>query len=177
LLIADCSNRPLPYRSIRQAIRFDVLVASYVGDGELEGASKFATGPMQGIEARTAADVLATHLADHNLGIGINVQSLGFQGNRILQGFHEGYILSNVVVLMANPFGDADGATLAAINNHPNTRRPRVSLGAAVHISYEFWHHCSTAISKMRRERDGVKINIGFDADFSLTFRNVQTSV
>ena len=137
-------------------------LAGDVGDGEPEGASQLAAGPMQGIEAGAAADVLAAHLADYDFGIGINVQSFGFQRDGALQGFHERDVFGDVVILVADPFGDADGAAGAAVNDYSNTGGPRVSLGTTVHIGYEFCHHCWPTISKMRREGGGVKMNLWF---------------
>jgi hypothetical protein len=69
---------------------------------------------------------------------------------------------------VTDPFGDMNGAAGAAINNHPNTGRARVSLGTSVHVRYEFCHHCRVTISKMRRECGGVKIIMRFAANFLL---------
>jgi hypothetical protein len=107
-------------------------------------------------------------LADDHFGIGINVQSFGLKRESALQGFHQRDVFGDVVILMANPFGDADGAAGAAINDHANAGRARVSLGSPIDISYQFGDHSSATISKMRRERERVKMIIGFGVDFCL---------
>ena len=55
-----------------------------------------------------------------------------------LQGFHQRHIFGDIIILMANPLGDADGAAFAAINYHPNARRPWIAQGTTVHIGHEF---------------------------------------
>ena len=64
-LVADCG--------IRQVIGLGVALAGDVSDGELERARQLAADPVQGIEARAAAGVLALHLADDHLGVRIDV--------------------------------------------------------------------------------------------------------
>ena len=121
---------------------------------------------MKGVKTRAAAGVLAAHLADNHLGIGINMQRFGLKRESALQGFHQRDVFGDVVILMTNPFGDADGAAGAAINDHANAGRARVSLGSPIDISYQFGDHSGSTISKMRRERDRVKMIIGFGVDF-----------
>jgi len=121
-----------------EAVGFGVVLAGDVGDGEIQGASEFAAGPVQGVEAGAAADVLSAHLADDDFGIGVDVEGLGFLSDGKLQGFHESDVLGYVVILMADPFGDADGATLAAIDDHSNTGWPWIAQGTTVHIGHEF---------------------------------------
>jgi hypothetical protein len=70
------------------------------------------------------------------------MQLLGLEGYRILQGFHQGGVFGDVVVLMANPLRDPHGAICAAADNHPNARRPGISQATAVNIGYEFRHGC-----------------------------------
>ena len=121
---------------------------------------------MEGVKTRTAAGVFPAHLADDHFGIGINMQRFGVKRESALQGFHQRDVFGDVVILMANPFGDADGAAGAAINDHANAGRARVSLGSPIDISYQFGDHSSSTISKMRRERDRVKTIIGFGVAF-----------
>jgi hypothetical protein len=128
-------------RRLRQAVGFDVIFAGNVGDGEFQGASQFAAGPMKGIETRTAAGIFAGHLANHDLGIGIDVQLVGIQCNRTLEGFHQGGVFGDVVVLVSNPLGDADGAILAAINDDTNAGRPGITQAAAIDIRHQIGHH------------------------------------
>ena len=78
-----------------------------------------------------------------------------------MQGFHQRHIFGDVVILVANPFGDADGAAFAAVDDYSNTRWPRITQGTTVHVGHEFRHHCFVSTnSKMRRERFCVKTNI-----------------
>ena len=60
-------------------IGFGVALAGNVSDGEFEGTSQLAADPVQGIEARAAAGILAAHLADNYLRVGIDVQRFSFQ--------------------------------------------------------------------------------------------------
>jgi hypothetical protein len=55
----------------------------------------------------------------------------------MLQGLEQGDILRHVVILVANPFGDSDLATLDAIDDYSNTGRPGISQRTAVNIGYE----------------------------------------
>jgi len=121
-----------------QAVGLGVIGAGDVGDGEIEGASQFAAGPVQGVEARAAADVLAAHLADDDFGIGVDVERLGLSSDCELQGFHEGDVFGDVVILVADPLGDADGTAFAAVDDHPDTRWPWIAQRTTVHIGHEF---------------------------------------
>ena len=105
------------------------------------------------------------------------MQRFGVKRESALQGFHQRDVFGDVVILMTNPFGDADGAAGAAHNDHANAGRARVSLGSPIDISYQFGDHCSSTISKMRREPDRVKTIIGFGVDFCLRAGDVQDSV
>src|ERR1700704_1708798 len=98
-----------------------------MGDGKLEGTGQLAANPVQGIETRAATGVFASHLADHHLGVRINVQGAGLQRSSTLQGLEQGNILGYVVVLTANPAGDTDGPAVRTLDHDPNTRGPRVS--------------------------------------------------
>jgi hypothetical protein len=121
-----------------QVVGFSVVGSGDVGYREIEGARQFATGPVERVEARAAADVLATHLADDDFGIGIDVEGFRLLSDGELQGFHEGDILGYIVILMADPFGDADGAAFAAVDDHSNTRWPWIAQGTTIHIGHEF---------------------------------------
>ena len=59
----------------------------------------------------------------------------------VLEGFHEGHILGNIVVLIANPLGDAYRSSGAAADHDPNARRTRISQASAVHIGHQLCHH------------------------------------
>ena len=122
---------------IGQMVRLIIMLSGNMSDAEVERSSQLAAGPVQGIQAGAAAGVLAGHLFYYQLGVGINAQRGRIQLNREVQGLEQRRIFGNVVILMANPFGDADGPTFAAIDHHPNARRPWIAQGTTVHISHE----------------------------------------
>ncbi len=72
---------------VGQTVGLGIVLAADVGDGKFERADQLLADPMQGIEARTAAGVLACHLSDYHFGIGIDVKCLGFQLQSTLQSF------------------------------------------------------------------------------------------
>src|ERR1035437_2174160 len=74
------------------------------------------------------------------------MQRLGLNGDGVLQSLQQGDVLSNVIVLMADPAGDADGFAVGAFNHDPNPGWSGISVRAAVHISYEIGHSTPTYI-------------------------------
>src|SRR6476660_5096047 len=68
-----------PYRVVGQAIGFLVLLAWDVRNAELQRSRQLAAHPVQGIEARAAAGVLAGHLLDHQFGIAVNAERGGIE--------------------------------------------------------------------------------------------------
>jgi hypothetical protein len=68
-----------------------------------------------------------------------------------LQGLQQGNVFGDVVVLPANPPGDADSAIRAALNHDANTGRPRISQGTAIHVGYEV-QHAASAVINMRQK-------------------------
>src|SRR5437660_12265950 len=74
-----------------QTISLSVVLATNVRDREIEGPGQLPTGPIQRIESRTAATVLAAHLLDHYFGSCKNVKRLGLKP----QGTVERLELSN----------------------------------------------------------------------------------
>jgi hypothetical protein len=44
---------------------------------------------------------------------------------------------------MADPLGDSDFAVVGAVNNYPNTGRPWIPQGTAVHVGHQVWHQRS----------------------------------
>ncbi len=118
----------------RQAVGFDVAFATDVGDGEFERAGQLSANPVQRVQAFTAAVVVAQHLANDNLRIRINVQPASFQIHCALQGFEQGQVLGNIVVLVTDPFGDSDPARFRAINHDTDASRARIAQGAAIYI-------------------------------------------
>jgi len=130
-------DSPPAHGGIGERVGLNIILAGNVRDGETEGASQLATSPMKRIEPRTAAGIFAAHLADYNLGIGVDVQRLGLERERTLQSLQQRHIFGDVIVLVADPFRDADGTAGAAVNHHPNTRWPWIAQGATVHIGHE----------------------------------------
>jgi len=118
----------------RQAIGLNVALSPYVGNSEFERAGQFAANPIERIQALTAAAVGPQHLADDNLGIGIDVQLACFQIHGALQSFKQGKILGNVVVLVTDPFSDGDAPGFGTINDYANASRSRVAARAAVNV-------------------------------------------
>ncbi len=53
------------------------------------------------------------------------MQSLGVYGDGVLQGFEQGDVLGDVVVLVSNPLGDADGFAVGTFNDDANAGRVR----------------------------------------------------
>ncbi len=126
---------------LRQPIRLGIALSRHMRDRKRQGPRQFSAGPVQGVKARAAADVFPGHLPDHNFRIRKDVEFLRLACHGILQGFHECRVLGDIVILMANPLGDADRTVCAAINDHSNARRARISQASAVYIGHQFWHH------------------------------------
>src|SRR5664279_4740336 len=106
-----------------------------MGDGEVHGAGEFAAGPVQGIQAGAATGVLAGHLLYDDLGVGEDVEGAGVDGDGVLQGFQQGDVFGDVVVLAANGLGDANLFAAGLLDDHANAGRPRTTVGPAVNIS------------------------------------------
>src|ERR1019366_6462054 len=106
-----------------------------MGDGEVQGAGEFAAGPVQGIQAGTATGVLAGHLLYDDLGVGEYVKSPSVDRNRVLQGFQQGDVLGDVVVLAADGFGDPHLFAARLLDDNANAGRSRTAMGPAINIS------------------------------------------
>ena len=130
-----------PQSCLSQFVRLGVIFPAHVGNGECQRPRQLPAGPVEGIEAWTAADILPGHLPNNDLRVRVNVEFSGLKPDRVLQRFHQGCILSNIVVLVTDPFGDADGTIRHALDHNPNTRRPRISQASAVYIGNQFGHH------------------------------------
>jgi hypothetical protein len=142
-------------------------------DGEFQRPRELAADPVQGIEARAAAGVFTPHLTHHYFGIRVDVQLGGFEGQGTLQGFEQCDVFGYVVVLVSDPAGDLDsGRSFGAFNYDTNTGRPRVSMGAAIHVGYETGHPYFSVHLKMRRTVFAVKTIIWFPP---VDFREAQS--
>ena len=60
-------------------IGLGIVLAADVRDRKLKRAGQLLADPVKGIQAWTAAGVLALHLPDHHFRIGEDVQGGGFQ--------------------------------------------------------------------------------------------------
>ena len=110
-------------------------------NGECKRPRQFPAGPVQGVEARAAADILARHLPHHNFGIRINVEFPCVERDRVLQRFHQGRIFRDVVVLVADPFCNPYRTFRTPPDHDSNARRPGIPQATAVYIRYQFGHH------------------------------------
>jgi hypothetical protein len=77
-------------------------------DGEVQRAREFATGPVQRIKTGTLAGIDAIHLANDHFGIGVNAKSLRIHRQGYLQGFEEGDVLGDIVIVVAYPSGNTE---------------------------------------------------------------------
>jgi hypothetical protein len=70
------------------------------------------------------------------------VKGSRFEGDRVLQSLHQCGVFGDIIVLMADPFGNADRALVAAADYDSNARRTRISQATTVHIGHKFAHGC-----------------------------------
>ena len=96
---------------------------------------------MQRVKAGTAALVLTGHLPHDNLGIGVNVEFPGLERNRVLQGFHQRCVFSDIIVLVADPLRNPHRTFSATADHDSNTRRPGIPQATAIHIRHQFGYH------------------------------------
>ena len=143
MLLASCGAS--------QSIRFGVVLASNVGDGERKRPDQLVASPVQRIEARTPAAVFACHLAHNHLGVGIYVERFGFQCDGKLQCFQQCQILSDVVVLPSNPLGDADLSAAVIIDDDANTRRTWIAQRPTIDVSHQIRHLLKVKVRKKTR--------------------------
>ena len=58
----------------------------------------------------------------------------------MLESFEEGDVLSDIVVLIANPLGDAGGFAVRALNHNANAGGAGVPVRPAVDVGYQIGH-------------------------------------
>ena len=145
---------PLAGRSGRQEVGLRVVLAAHMRNAEDKRAGEFSADPMQRIQARTSTAVLPRHLPHDHFGIGINMDCLGLQGDGTLQGFQEGEILGDVVILAADPLGDSDLAAMRIVDDYPNTGRSGIAQRPAIDVSHQIRHWY---VTKMLKKKDLVK--------------------
>ncbi len=79
LLFMPAGCEPCSDRRVGQTVGFSIILAADVGDRKLKRAGQLLADPIKGIQAWTAAGVLALHLPDHHFRIGEDVQGGSFQ--------------------------------------------------------------------------------------------------
>src|SRR5258708_2479089 len=110
-----------------ETIGLEGVLSRHMRDREIERPGQLPADPIQGVESRAAAAVLASHLLDHHFGIRKHVKSLGLEPQRILQRFQQSNILGDIIVLAPYPFGNSDFSVSVTVNYNPNTQRPGLS--------------------------------------------------
>ena len=125
---------------VREAVGLPVFFPGNVDDAEFHRAGQLAADPVQRIEPRGAALVLAGHLLDHEFGVRENLQGLGVELEGVLQGFKEGDVFGHVIVLVADPTGDADATAVRFFDYDADARRPRAPMTSAINVSYKMRH-------------------------------------
>ena len=59
--------------TVGEFVGLEVLVAADVSDGKFETSGQFAAGPVEGVKPGAATGVLAGHLTDDDLGVGVDL--------------------------------------------------------------------------------------------------------
>ena len=101
---------------------------------------QFPTEPVQRIKPWAAAVVLADHLSNDHLRVGINVELTGVEFVRSLQGLKQGEIFGNVIVLPPNPFTDRNASFFQAFDYDSHASRSRISQRSTIHVSHQIKH-------------------------------------
>jgi hypothetical protein len=122
---------------VGEFVGFGIVLAGNAADGELKGAGELAADPVERIEAGAAAGIFAAHLADDDVGIGIDAERLGFPVEGALERFEEGDVFGDIIVLPADPLGDESAAAGGVFDNDANAGRPRAAVGAAIDVGYQ----------------------------------------
>ena len=65
------------------------------------------------------------------------MKCLGLKPQGTLQRFQQSNVLSDIIVLAPDPFGDSDCAGGAAVDYHSNTRRAGIPDRAAIDVGHE----------------------------------------
>jgi hypothetical protein len=122
--------------AIGKVVGFAVALPGNARDGKLQAPGQLAANPIQGIQPRTPARIFAAHLTDDHVGIRKNMQRMRFAGEGPLQSLHQGYVLGYIVVLPADPLGDADATSPGIFYDDADAGRAGASVGTAVHVRY-----------------------------------------
>src|SRR6185312_3204632 len=134
------SGTPGAHGVVSQPVGFLISMARDVSDGKLQRARQLPAGPVQGVQTRAATGVFTRHLLHDKLRIGKNLQRSGFHLKGPLQSFEQGRIFGDVVVLMANPFGNANQFPIRRFDNHADARRSRAAMGTAINVRRQNGH-------------------------------------
>src|SRR5271157_5244727 len=147
-----------PHRVVGQFVGLAIVLAADVRDGKINRARQLAAGPIQGVKTRAAAGVLARHLLDHDLRVGINAKGASVDRDGVLQGLEQRNVLGHVVVLVPDPSCNAGRFAVESSDHDSNTRRPGIPVRATVHIGYQIGHRipyltrCYTAARFVKRQ-------------------------
>jgi hypothetical protein len=159
LTLLTVGNVPAqPGNAIGKMVGLKIALPGNASNRELQAPSQFATDPVQRIQSRTAAGIFAAHLTHHHVGIRINMKRKRSPIQGTLQSFQQRYVLGHVVVLPADPLGDADAVSSRIFDDDPDTRRSRTPVGTAVHVGYQVAHVISQHPDNTMRE-SGVRVN------------------
>src|SRR6266513_2933010 len=97
---------------------------------------------MKGIKSRTATAVCPCHLLNDDFGIGEHVECAGPKFQSELQCFEKSDVLSNIIVLMADPFLDFDRTVRRTIDHHADASGTRVPQRSAIDVGNQIRHAC-----------------------------------
>jgi hypothetical protein len=97
---------------IGQAIRLGIVFTADVHDGKFQRAPQLLADPVEGIEAGTAAGILALHLPHHHFRIGKDMQRFRLEVHRVLQRFEQRGVLSHIVIMLPDPAGNLNLASI-----------------------------------------------------------------
>jgi hypothetical protein len=70
------------------------------------------------------------------------------EGKRALQGFYQGQVLSNIVVLLAYPFCDGDPLANGPLYYYPDARGSWIAQRSAIYVCHQL--HLHSAFYNMR---------------------------
>src|ERR1035441_4901683 len=137
-------NRSFGSRSFRvagsrrgQIIGLSVVLTTNVGYREIERPRQFPADPIQGIEPRAAAVVLALHLPDHYFGIRKHVKRISVKAQGTLQCLKQSNVLGDIIVVGSALFADSDSTVGVAVDDPSNTRRAGIPERAAIDEGHE----------------------------------------
>jgi len=119
---------------VGELVGLAVRLAVDVKDREIKGAGQLAAGPVERVQPWAATRVLSGHLTDYYLRVGENVQHLSLQFQSVLQGFEQGDIFGDIVVLVPDPLRDPDFLASRILEHDANPGRSRTAMGTTINV-------------------------------------------